>query len=180
VFAALPGFRDPSRGFPDSWFDFSREVPRFARSAWVSGVEWGRRSVVVQVQTRLPDLEVIAGGTAAVTVGGQPAALTMERPSAGRFGTLLRAEIPLERLPRDRSRRKVLPVRFSCVVLGRRYTVALTGTPPSGLNRILFRRGLRFFTVAVGYDREQHLVVRIKPIGPRHVGRRLLARLSRR
>ena len=173
LFAALPGFRDPSRGFPDGWFDLSADVPRLARSVRLEGLEWGRagngrRSLVVRLHVGLPDLDAVTGGTARVTVGDQPAPLTI--------GASVRAELPLAHL----RGKGALPVRFSCTVLGRTYTVAVTGAPPSGLTRVLRRRGLRFATVAVGYNKKRQLVVRIKPVGPRRVARWLLARLRRR
>jgi glycosyltransferase involved in cell wall biosynthesis len=182
VFAALPGFREPFRGFPDSWFDLSDDVPRLARTARVAGVEWmdedGRRSLVVRLHIALPQLDALAGGTASVIIGDQPAVLTLGEESP--TGTLLRAELPLADMRGHGGKPQVLPVRFSCVVLGEEHTAAVIGSPPAGLTRILCRRGLRFSTVAAGHDGKRHLVVRINPVGPRRVARRLLAELRRR
>jgi glycosyltransferase involved in cell wall biosynthesis len=183
VFAALPGFREPLRGFSDSWFDFSDDLPRLVRTARVTGVEWGldedgRTSLVVRLRVALPHLDTVAGGTARVIVGDQPAPLTVEEE--GPTGTVVRAELPLALLRGGGGGPEVLPVHFSCSVLGQAHTVAVTGSPPSGLTRILCRRGLRFSTVVAGYDGKRHLVVRINPVGPRRVARRLLAGLHRR
>ncbi|HEY7273406.1 MAG TPA: glycosyltransferase [Actinoplanes sp.] len=182
VFAALPGFREPLCGFPDDWFDFSDDVPKLAGRTRVAGVEWGldgrgRRSLVIRLHVALPDLAALAGGTAGVTVGGQPAALTLEGDPTG---TLVRAELPLAHLRGHGRKREVLPVRFSCVVLGQTHTVAVTGSPPEGLTRILCRLGLRFSTVVAGYDAKNRLVVRINPVGPRRVAHWLLAGLHPR
>ena len=183
VFAALPGFREPFRGFSDSWFDFSDDVPRLARTAKVTDVEWGldpagRRSLVVRLRVALLHLDTVTGGTARVIVGDRSAALTVE--AEDRTGTMVRAELPLADLRAGGRRPELLPVQFSCTVLGQAHTVAVTGSTPSGLTRILCRRGLRFSTVVAGYDRKRHLVVRINPVGPRRVARRLMAGLRRR
>jgi len=108
-------------------------------------------------------------------IGDQSAALTVGEQ--GPAGTLVRAELPLAGLP---AKSQDLPVRFSCVVLGEEHTAAVTGALPAGRTRILCRRGLRFCTVAAGHDEKRHLVVRINPVGPRRVARRLLAGLRRR
>jgi poly(ribitol-phosphate) beta-N-acetylglucosaminyltransferase len=179
VFAALPGFREPLRGFPDSWFDFTDDVPRLARTVRVAGVEWldegGRRLLVMRLRVALPQFDLLAGGTASVIIGDQPAAVTLGEE--GPTGTLVRAELPLAGLP---GKSQVLPVRFSCVVLGEEHTAGVTGSLPAGRTRILCRRGLRFCTVAAGHDEKRNLVVRINPVGPRRVARRLLAGLRRR
>jgi hypothetical protein len=182
VFAALPGFREPLRGFPDSWFDFTDDVPRLARTARVTDAEWaldeaGRKSLVVHLRVALPDLDTVAGGTASVLVGDQSAALTTE--GASPVGTVVRAEIPLARLRGGGRMLDVLPVRFSCTVLGQAHTAAVIGSPSSRLIWTLRRDGLRFSTVAAGYDGKS-LVVRINPVGPRRIARKLLASLRRR
>jgi poly(ribitol-phosphate) beta-N-acetylglucosaminyltransferase len=180
-FAALPGFRDPGRRFPDSWFDLTPDLPRLAGNVRATKLSWipGDR-LEVCLRSALPGL---AASQVAVTVGDKPTTLSVapEVNPAGWQGTLVRAELPQASLTaRSRSRNAALPVRFTVTAPGETYTTDVTGTNSVRAPRLVHRHGLRFFTVSTGYDRKKHLVVRVNPVGPRRIAGRLLRVLRRR
>jgi glycosyltransferase involved in cell wall biosynthesis len=180
-FAALPGFRDPARGFADEWFELTSDLPRLVRSIKATKLAWfatpARRALQLELRSAVPGLD---GSEIAVTVGNQQATCTVapEENPAGWQGTVIRAELPLTSLAFG-ARAQALPVRVTCTALGETYTTEVTGTKSAWAPGLILREGLRFFTFSTGYDRK-HLVVRVNPVGPRRIAGRLLRKLRGR
>jgi glycosyltransferase involved in cell wall biosynthesis len=180
-FAALPGFRDPARGFADEWFELTADLPRLAHSVKATKLAWARtpagRALQVEMLSAVPELD---RSEIAVTVGDEPVTFSVpaEDNPAGLLGTVIRAELPLTSLAFG-ARAQALPVRVTCTALGETYTTEVTGTKSAWAPGLILREGLRFFTVSTGYDRK-HLVVRVNPVGPRRIAGRLLRKLRGR
>jgi poly(ribitol-phosphate) beta-N-acetylglucosaminyltransferase len=170
-YAALPGFRDPARGFPDEWYDASNAIRKLARQTGPADVRWeqdddGRRVLVVRWHSAMPGL----GENARVDAGGCPGRLTFT--SAGP-GTDVVAEFPVDDLVANARRRRRRRIRFTWTTLGRSYTEYLTGLDLTAAGRIVYRHGLRFFVLHVKYDRDFRLRVVINPVNARRIAGRV-------
>jgi poly(ribitol-phosphate) beta-N-acetylglucosaminyltransferase len=189
-YAALPGFRDAARGFPDSWFDVAVLMPEIAGSARVDDLRWGRaadgrRALVLALRAALPDLDRRPDAAPSVTVGDRAAHTRLSAAEPGGApGTPVHAEIPIDDLVTQAMPKCALPVRFTCTILGETHTGPVTG-PVTGATRveagrIVYRHGLRFLTISTRYDRRNKLVVFVNPVAPRRIVGRLVGILRRR
>jgi poly(ribitol-phosphate) beta-N-acetylglucosaminyltransferase len=185
-YAALPGFRDATRGFPDSWYDLTAQVPKLAATARVEDVRWGRapdgrRTLVLALRSAVPGLDRIDGATLGVTVGESAAHTWLPAAhSGGDAGTAVRAEISIDDLVAQATPKRGLRVRFALTVPGETHTAPVTGATRVEAGRIVHRQGLRFLTVSTRYDRRDKLVVFVHPVAPRRIVGRLVGKLRRR
>lgn len=177
LFAALPGFRDPAKGFPDEWFEVTKRtgaVKQQARpgvAAWDVGpageqllrVEWISNLAALPAGAR-----VTAGRVRAFRVDSEPAPV----------GTTVRAVFRVADLARGvglRTKRVGVEHGVSAKLLGSDVTV----DEVPGTGSVRYRRGLLFDTVTVKPDGRSRLTVSVNTLGARRlVG--LVRRLKRR
>ena len=187
-YAALPGFRDPARDFPDSWFDASAVIGKRARTATPIGVAWGRAAdgrpaLVVDLLSAVPELDRISVPPARLTAGEVEAALTSTVAEGERVGwmdpgTRIRAEFRVADLVAGETGRRSWRVRFAYSVLGKQRVHDLRGLDLAAAGRIRHRHGLRFFAVRADQDRDGRLVVVTEPIPWRRLAGGLARRLG--
>jgi glycosyltransferase involved in cell wall biosynthesis len=177
-YAALPGFRDPARGFPDAWYDGSTTIRKLVHQSRPADIRWGhsadgRRALVVSWHSAMPRLD-----DAGAIAGNRRGTLTQIAAADG--GSDIRAEFPLAELIGHRRRRHRLRIRFSWTTDGSPYTDDVTGLDLTGAGRILYRRGLRFYVVHTDCDDNLRLGVVITPITPRRIAGRLAREMRQR
>jgi poly(ribitol-phosphate) beta-N-acetylglucosaminyltransferase len=177
-YAALPGFRDPARNFPDSWYDASAQIRLLAHQSGPAEVRWargpaGRRVLTVGWHTPLPGLaiEVVAAGDRTGT---------HTATAAADGGTDIRADFSVDDLVDHVSRRRRLRLEFSSIANGEQYSQRVTGLGRTGAGRIIYRRGLRFYVIHTDCDARQRLSVVINPVTPRRIAGLLLRKLRLR
>ncbi len=177
LFAALPGFRDPAKSFPDEWFEVTersgavRQQTRPGVAAWVEETP-GEPALHLEWTSALATLpegvRVTAGPARAVRVETEPAP----------FGTTVRAVFRVADLAQGvgvRTKRVRLEHGVSAKLLGS--DVAVAEVPGTGSVR--YRRGLLFDTVTVKPVGRSRLTVSVNTLGARRlVG--LVRRLKRR
>ena len=171
-YVALPGFRDPARGFPDDWYDASNAIRKLVRQTGPAEVRWagdddGRRVLVVRWHSAMPGL----GWPAHVDAGGCPGRLTFNKGAES--GTDVVAEFAVDDLVANARRRRRRRIRFTWTTQGRSYTQYLTGLDLTAAGRIVYRRGLRFYVLHVKYDRDFRLRVVINPVNARRIAGRV-------
>jgi hypothetical protein len=171
-YAALPGFRDPAKNFPDTWYDGTTAIGKLVRQSHPAQVTWvhpagGPRSLEVTWRSPMPGLDDSIEVTAGDRVGD--VALT----PAGVDGTDIRVTFPLGALAGRERRRKRLRIRFAWSTGREPYSDDVTGLDTTGAGRILYRRGLRFYVVHTDCDANLRLAVVVNPITLRMVAGRL-------
>jgi len=177
-YAALPGFRDPARGFPDRWYDGSTAIRKLEHQRRPADVRWARaadggRMLAVGWKSPVPALD-----QATVTAGDRPGRLTLT-PADG-AATDVRAEFAVADLAGTERKGRRLRVRFSWTTQGRPYTDDVTGLDVAAAGRILYRRGLRFYVVHTDCDDNLRLDVVVIPVTPRGIAGRVLRMLRPR
>jgi glycosyltransferase involved in cell wall biosynthesis len=177
-YVALPGFRDPARDFPDAWYDGSTAIRKLVHQTRPAQVRWGhtgtgRRALVVGWHSAMPGLE-----QAAASAGDRPGQVTQTPAADG--GTDMRAEFAVRELVGTVRRRRRLRIRFAWTTQGTPYTDDITGLDLTGAERIIYRRGLRFYGVHTDCDDNLRLGVVIIPITPRRIAGRLVRALRPR
>jgi glycosyltransferase involved in cell wall biosynthesis len=175
-YVALPGFRDPARDFPDSWFDGSTAIRKLAHQSRPADVRWergadGGRILVVGWHSPVPRLDQVEA-----FAGDRPATVVVT-PAAG-GGTDIRAEFTVGDLAGHERKRKRLRVRFAWNTKGEHYSDWITGLDLTGASRVVHRRGLRFYVVHTDCDTRLRLGAVINPVTPRRIAG-LLARKLR-
>ena len=169
LYAALPGFRDPARRFPDDWYDASNAIRKLVRQTGPAEVRWvhddGRRVLEVRWHSAMPGL------SGQMDAGGCPGRLTFT-PGA-ESGTDVVAEFAVDDLVANARRRRRRRIRFTWTTLGRSYTEYLTGLDLTAAGRIVYRRGLRFYVLHTKYDRDFRLRVVINPVNVRRIAGRV-------
>jgi poly(ribitol-phosphate) beta-N-acetylglucosaminyltransferase len=175
-YVAAPGFRDPARRFPDSWFDGSTTIRKLAHQVRPADVRWergsdGGRTLVVGWRSPLPGLAEVE-----VLAGDRPATVTTVPSADG--GTEVRAEFAVGDLVGNEHRRKRRRVEFAWTTNGQHYSDWVTGLDLAGASRVIYRRGLRFYVVHTDCDGKLRLSVVINPVTPRRIAG-LLARKLR-
>ena len=182
-YAALPGFRDPDRYFPDDWYDASTAIGRVVLSSGPTDVRWaaaadGRRILVVRWHSAMPGLERPTDPPATVDAGDCTGRLTL---AAGvESGTDVRAEFAVDDLVTIAKQRRRLGIRFHWTTQGRRYSEEVTGLDLRAARWIVHRRGLRFYALDVRRDRNLHLGVVVNPVTARTIAGRLVRGLRNR
>ena len=179
-YAALPGFRDPVRGFPDAWYDASSAIRRLVHQTGPADVRWGRaadgrRVLVVCWHSAMPALDRPMDPPAAADAGGCPGRLTLS-PGA-ESGTDVRVEFSVDDLVARAGRRR--RIRFSWTTLGQPYSDYVTCLGRAA-GRVVHRSGLRFYLLHADCDRHLRLRVVIRPINARKIARRLARELRDR
>ncbi|HEY7274174.1 MAG TPA: glycosyltransferase [Actinoplanes sp.] len=175
-YVALPGFRDPARGFPDSWYDASNAIRKLVHQTGPADVRWaydgdGRRVLVVRWHSAMPGLDRPTDPPARVDAGGCPGYLTLT-PGA-ESGTDAVAEFTVDDLIVNAQRRRRRRIRFTWTTLGRPYADYITGLDLTAAGRIVYRRGLRFYVLHTKYDRNLRLRVVINPVNARRIAGRV-------
>jgi hypothetical protein len=182
-YAALPGFRDPVRGFPDAWYDGSTAIRKLVHQTRPADVRWdtsadGRRVLVAAWHTPMPGLEAPTEPPAEIVAGDRPGRLTLTAGAAA--GTDVRAEFAVHDLVGGVRKRRRLRVQFSWTTKGNTYTDQVTGLDLTAAGRILYRRGLRFYVVHTDCDSNLRLGVVINPITPRRIAGHIVRKLRQR
>jgi glycosyltransferase involved in cell wall biosynthesis len=175
-YAALPGFRDPARGFPDSWYDASNAIRKLVHQTGPADVRWahdddGRRVLAVRWHSAMPGLDQPTDPPARVDAGGCPSRLTLS-PGA-ESGTDVVAEFAVDDLIVNAQRRRRRRIRFTWTTLGRPYEDYITGLDLTAAGRIVYRSGLRFYVLHTKYDRKLRLRVVINPVNARRIAGRV-------
>ena len=175
-YAALPGFRDPARDFPDAWYDGSTAARKRAGHSRPAVVRWaagadGGRVLVVAWHSSLP-----GPATVSVSAGDRPGAVTVTAAPDG--GTDIRAEFAVGDLVGHERKRKRLRVRFTWTARDEVYDDRVIALDLTGARRVVCRRGLRFYVVHTDRDGKLGLGVVINPVTPRRIAG-LLARKLR-
>jgi glycosyltransferase involved in cell wall biosynthesis len=173
-YTELPGFREPEKKFPDSWF----EVPARTASAQAQrepgtatwAYDGGGRAVTLRVEwsSRLAELR-----DGAAVAGSVPASRLAAEPTDG--GLTIRAEFSVAALVAGVGR-KSERLKFRLSAADSLISHDVTATRP-GVGAVRYRRGLRFYTVAVRADDKSRLSVSVTPIGPRRLAGRLVRKL---
>ncbi|GGL08754.1 glycosyltransferase family 2 protein [Mangrovihabitans endophyticus] len=182
-YAALPGFRDPDRGFAQAWFDITALVrkrigPPELNAITTERAADGRPVLVVSVRSPIPELGAVSVAPPQMTAGPARAALHLaeadgERAGGVGPGTDVRAEFdPRGLAVADGPQR----IRFVHTTLGTEHVQDLPGPARVTGAGLRFRRGVRYFTVRARRDRQGRLMLVVTPITPR----RLVAGLVRR
>jgi hypothetical protein len=179
-YAALPGFRDPARGFPDDWYDASNAIRKLVHQTGPAEVRWGRatdgrRVLVVHWHSAMPGLDRPMDPPATADAGGCPGRLTLT-PGA-ESGTDVRVEFAVDDLVARPGRRR--RIRFSWTTLGRSYSDHVTGLGRTA-GRVVHRRGMRFYLLHADCDRHLRLRVVIRPINARRIAGRLAREVRHR
>jgi glycosyltransferase involved in cell wall biosynthesis len=174
-YVALPGFRDPERGFPDAWYDGSTAGRKHGHQRAPAQIRWGR-SADGGPALLLTWPAVAALDDAAVMVGSTPGRITRTVTADGHCE--MTAEFSLDGLvgPLRISRR--LPIWLSWTVDGRPHTDHVLGICRT---HRLHRRGLLCYLARIDSDDNLRLNVAIHPITRRQIlGRLRRALRSRR
>ncbi|MEU2612018.1 glycosyltransferase [Micromonospora sp. NPDC007271] len=169
------GFRDPSLGYPDEWYDVTDQAATMLARLTATGLAWGRdaagaRALVVTAQSRWAELTAEA---IRVSVGELTGVTTV---APGGPGTVVRTDFAVDRLlaavPANGERRAV---RAEVTAAGGTGTAPLRTARRVSAPRLLARRGVRFHLVTPTTNHKGQVIVAITPVTPR----RLLARLRR-
>ncbi|MEV6629630.1 glycosyltransferase [Actinoplanes sp. NPDC051470] len=180
-YLGYPFFRDPERDFPDEWYDATATLGPRVHQAGPATVRWGRdadgrRSLVVEWQSSLTDLDRTDEPRPRVFAGDHVAAKTEIRP-----GGAIRADFILDNVLAEDVHRKRRALRFVRTVGGEFHSLPVTvsgrGKP---LARILHRRGLRMWSVAPDTNRDGQLRIVVNPVTPRRFAGAVLRRLRLR
>ncbi len=181
-FIDFPGFRDPSRGFPDEWFDATAHVRQLVHQTGPAQVRWGRtpdgrRALLVGWHSSLPNLNHGDEPAPRVFAGDRPAARTEsgndDKGGTGVLGYLVVDDMVAGQRKKIQRRR----VRFTWTTLGDSYSLPVTAFDLSAVPRILHRRGLRFYRVGADLDENTELRVVSTTVTPRRLAGRLVRRL---
>ncbi|HWS33621.1 MAG TPA: glycosyltransferase [Actinoplanes sp.] len=166
-YAALPGFRDPAKNFPDAWFEATLKEASAAAQRDPVVVTSGNGTLRLEWRSALPEL----GPGASVSIGGEkPRVLTAE-PVAGALR--IRAEFAVTDLAKSGKKQRVT-FRHSAAepAIKRDLTV-----DPSTFVTVRHRSGLRFYDVTLRADSKARLTVRVSTFGPRGLAGRLIRKL---
>ena len=178
----FPGFRDPSRGFPDEWFDATAHVRRLVHQTGPADIRWGRtperrRALLVGWHSSLPNLNSAGEPPPRVFAGDLPAVRTEsgndDEGGTGVLGYLLVDDLVAGQTKKRKRRR----VKFTWSTLGETYSMPVTALDVTALPRIIHRRGLRFYRVGADLDKDSQLNVVTTLVPPRRIAGRLLRRL---
>jgi poly(ribitol-phosphate) beta-N-acetylglucosaminyltransferase len=175
LYAAVPGFRDAAKGFPDDWFDATAEAHRLGLQGGPAEVSWGvhrNRSLLVRWPSMLagdPEVRVLAGDA--------PAAET--RLESTPAGTAIQATFALDDLiaPAGQPRRRRLRLSVTTGALSQTYN--LTGSIDPSRRRVLHQRGLRCYLIEPKVD-DKGLLISVTAVTPRRVIGRLAKKLRPR
>jgi hypothetical protein len=184
LYAAYPGFRDPSRPLPDDWYVVTDSpVEAVARRLDVTSIDWPRedgrgRAISVVAHSPLTPDEVSAADLH--IVAGDIRRRLTARPGSG-GGTTVEARLPLRELVAGRPRwgmaREVrIEARNGDDV--RRAPLRL---PPALANRVrVARAGSRLYVVRSGRQADGEFAVDVIPVTSARVMRRAWERLFRK
>lgn len=183
LYAGLPGFRDPARGFPDAWYDASAAASGLLRQTGHADVRWteaedGRRLLRVGWHIPMPVEQPPNEPAVQVTAGEHPGRVAVSPASGG--GADLRAEFDLHDLVAGESRRVHRLVRLAWTVRDKTYTEGVNRPDLDAAGRMVVRRGLRFYLVHLDRDEQRRLAVTISPLTPRTIAGRLARELRAR
>ena len=175
-YAALPGFRDPARGFPDPWYDASDAISGLIRQTGHAEAHWaraedGRRVLRVGWHIPMPVADAPDDLPATVTAGDHPGRLTVTPAADG--GADLLAEFLLDELVAGERRRAHRYVRLTWTVRDQAYTQGVNRPELAAAGRVVVRRGLRCYLVHLDRDDRSRLAVVINPLTPRNIAGRL-------
>jgi glycosyltransferase involved in cell wall biosynthesis len=171
-YAALPGFRDPAKAFPDEWYDISTTSRKQTRQRGPAEARWDPSTLYVTWPAVAPLAD------ASVSAGAVTGRLTQTPVGAG--GYQLTAEFPLDELVGGVRHRRRSRIRVGWTVGGCPDTDDVLGLEPTGAKRRVFRRGLLFYVVHTDCDDNLRLGVVITPITPRRIAGRLRRALQSR
>ncbi|MFG1603039.1 glycosyltransferase [Actinoplanes sp. NPDC049265] len=180
-YLGYPFFRDPSRPYPDEWYDATATLAPPAHQDGPATVQWGRdaagrRALVVEWRSSLTDLDRTDEPRPRVFAGDHVAATAEIRPDR-----TIRADFVLDDVLAQDHQRKHRAVRFVRTVGGEFHSLPVTVRGKrSPVARILHRRGLRMWSVSTGTDRNGGLRIVVNPVTPRRFAGNVLRRLGLR
>ncbi|MEV5692493.1 glycosyltransferase family 2 protein [Micromonospora globbae] len=177
-YAHYVGFRDPSLGYPDEWYDVTDRAARMLATMTATGLAWGRdaaggRSLVVTAQSHWAELAGLATESVRITLGELAGVTSL---TAGGPGTVVRTDFAMDRLLAGvaaNGERRV--VRAEVDALGGTGSAPLRTERPLAASRVLARHGVRLHLVTPTTNHKGQVIVAITPVTPR----RFLARLRR-
>ena len=181
-YIAFPGFRDPSRGFPDDWFDATAHVRQLLHQKGPADARWGRapdgrHALLVGLHISLPNLDSSGDESPRVFADDLPA-VRIESGDDDGGGTEVLGYLLVDDLVAGQTKRKKRRrVRFTWSAFGETHSLPVTALDLAALPRIIHRRGLRFYRVGADLDKDSQLNVVTTLVPPRRIAGRLLRRL---
>ncbi|MEU4675465.1 glycosyltransferase [Micromonospora sp. NPDC023737] len=177
-YAHYVGFRDPSLGYPDEWYDVTDDSAKVLATLTATRLEWrrntaGERTLVINAQSRWAELADLPAEAVRVNVGDVAGVTSV---AAGGPGTVVRTEVALDRLLADvapNGERRV--ARVEVTAMGGTGSAPMRTDRRVGAPRLLVRRGVRVHLVTPSTNHKGQVIVVITPVTPR----RVLARLRR-
>lgn len=177
LYASYPGFRDPARRLPDSWFDITDKAADWLARLDVVKVVWGSapgsgRVLTVTARSPVPDLVERCGGEVRLTAG-DVIGRTVETVRAA-DGVTLRVQFPLaDLLAPQAARRQGRTVRAEVTTGDTTGAAALRVRKLAGPGRSVARVGSRLYVVTPTSSNKGRLVITITPVTLRQVIGRL-------
>ncbi|MFI1197143.1 glycosyltransferase family 2 protein [Micromonospora sp. NPDC020750] len=177
-YAHYVGFRDPSLGYPDEWYDVTDQAAKVMAKLTATALAWGRdaggaRVLVVTAQSRWAALAALGADAVRISVGELAGASSV---TAGGPGTVVRTDFALDQLlavVAANGERRV--VRAEVTASGGTGSSPLRTDRRVSAPRLLARHGVRFHLVTPTTNHKGQVIVAITPVTPR----RFLARLRR-
>ncbi|MEU4426714.1 glycosyltransferase [Actinoplanes sp. NPDC024001] len=175
IYTALPGFRNPDADYPDAWFEVPVEAASAKAQRWPATVTWRTgnaqtAALHVEWSSRLSAL-----GDGASAWVGNVEAKRLEAVPRQDGGLTIRAEFALADLATGLGwKAKRLKFRHSAADDAIVHDV--TAAKPAVLS-VRYRRGLRFYKIAVRINEKSRLSVVINPFQPRKLAGRLVRKL---
>ncbi|MET8119573.1 glycosyltransferase [Micromonospora sp. NPDC005189] len=177
-YAHYVGFRDPSLGYPDEWYDVTDGSAEVLATLTATRLAWGRdaagaRSLVVTAQSRWAELADLPAEALRVSAGKVAGVTSV---TTGEPGTVVRTVFAVDRLLAA-----VLPNGGRETVRAEVSTPAGAGSAPLrtdrrvGAPRLLTRHGVRLHLVTPTTNHKGQVIVAITPVD----AGRFLARLRR-
>ncbi|MEU3453757.1 glycosyltransferase [Micromonospora sp. NPDC006766] len=177
-YAHYVGFRDPSIGYPDEWYEVTDQAAEELARLTATGLAWGRdaagaRVLVVTAQSRWAELAELPAEAVRVSVGESVGVTTV---APGGPGTVVRTDFAVDRLLAVvAAGGEIRAMRVEVAALGGVGSAPLRVDRRIVASRLLARRGVRFYLITPTNNHKSQVIVAITPV----TARRFLARLRR-
>lgn len=177
-YAALPGFRDPERAFPDDWFDITGEVATSVfkltavASTWETSPD-GAPLLVFSVHSAVVDLLQLCDPPLQVRAGDVSGAVLDATPDE--TGAVLRVAFHVDDLITQTSTKSVHPVTAVISTCGRADEVSVRGRQLPDTRRRVLRRGMHLYVITPTIDHKGRLAIATTLL----TARRIVGRLRR-
>jgi glycosyltransferase involved in cell wall biosynthesis len=182
VYAALPGFRDPRRAFPDDWYDITGSLTKSIFKLEAATATWGASpdggsALLLCVRSAVVDLPLLCDPPLQVCIGDISGTVVDATPDG--TGTVLRISFDTADLLAGAGTRSVRPVTAMVNACGRSDRVSIRAKRLIGAQRRILRRGLQLVVITPAIDHRGRLVVATTPVTPRRIAGRLRRALRR-